>query len=148
MWTGWSEMVIETKKNSFSLCFTILSKNNANEVDLSEKTQIDANDVLLIQSFFNTYTYTQDTSMITYSLTEEGDSITILKGRTDGEKRLYVFGEYYLENGLEKFNFRKPLTNRPDADLVELLFRICYKNLREQKIIDYIRELETELGIQ
>ncbi len=144
-WTGWSELEVEKNGELFYLNFTITTKNNYSETQFSEKSRINIKNVTLIKEFFKNYTFTQDSSMLIYSSNENGDTVITLKDRTDNKKRLYVFGEYYEEKGMKRFNFRKTLTNEMDIKLIELLVKICHESLTENGIIDYMNEMEIEL---
>ncbi len=144
-WNDWCEINIDTDEKNYTLNITITNQNNVHNIDLTEKSQIDTRYIILIEEFFRNYNYTQDTGMLLFWPNENGDTVIIMKDRTDNRKRLYVFGKYYGGNDIRKFNFRKPLTKMMDIELIELIFKICYESLTENKTIEYIKELETEL---
>jgi hypothetical protein len=143
-WSDWSNLTIKTSNKSDSLMFQIENRKNLKTSFISEIVRIDTNASKMLVEFFNNYKFLRDTSNIMWDLSDYCDTVYILKDRTDNKKRLWIFGEYYKNGEVKKFNFQKPIKEQ-DLKLMGLLIGLLKEYFSSPEIINYIHDIDIEL---
>jgi hypothetical protein len=136
------KVTIFCKPDSNRIEFTIYKDINNGDMGLKTQAALARTDLNTLEDFLKNYQFSKNSwrdKLGTDTIVFEGKTMVVNTGGLDG---ITVNGSFTQNNDGREFSFWSPRKGSENNKLVKLIFTLLCKSFPEEKIINYIEQLE------